>query len=76
MPISDSIFRPLRTPRVRAFSASVLLLLGASVNSQAAMLQSGADDSSSLWTFGLPALLIALLVGLLVYKIWKSHNAM
>jgi HEAT repeat protein len=40
------------------------------------MLQSEADDSSSFWTFGIPALLIALLVGLLVYKVWKSHNAL
>ena len=75
MPNSDSILRRLRTPRVGAFSASVLLLLCASVNSQAAMLQSEADDSSSFWTFGIPALLIAVLVGLLVYKVRKSRNA-
>jgi HEAT repeat protein len=75
MPNSDSILRRLRTPRVRASSASMLLLLCASVNSQAAMLQSEADDSSSFWTFGIPALLIALLIGLMVYKVRKAHNA-
>jgi len=74
MPNSDSILRRLRTPRVRAFSASALLLVCASVNAQAAMLQSEADDSSSFWTFGIPALLIALLVGLLFYKVRKSRN--
>ena len=74
MPNSDSILRRLCTPRVAAFSASVLLLLCASVNSQAAILQSEADDSSSFWTFGIPALLIAVLVGLLVYKVRKSRN--
>jgi HEAT repeat protein len=75
MPNSDSILRRLRTPRVGAFSASVLLLLSGAVNSQAAILQSEADDSSSFWTFGIPALLIAVLVGLLVYKVRKSRNA-
>jgi HEAT repeat protein len=75
MPNSDSILRRLRTPRARAFSVSVLLLLGASVNSQAAMLQAEADDSSWFWTFGIPALLIMLLIGLLVYKVKKTHNA-
>ena len=53
----------------------MLLLLSASVNSQAAMLQSEADDSSSFWTFGIPALLMAFLIGLLVYKVRKSRNA-
>ena len=74
MPNSDPILRWLRTPRVRAFSASVFLLLCASVNSQAAMLQSEGDDSSVFSTYGFTFLLIAVLVGLFVYKVRKSRN--
>ena len=38
------------------------------------MLQSEADDSSSFWTFGIPALFMAALIGLLFYKVRKSRN--
>lgn len=72
MPTRDTILRRLRTPRVRYFSASVLLLLFATVNGQAAILQAEADDSSGFPTYAITFLLVALLVGLLIYKVKKS----
>jgi HEAT repeat protein len=76
MPTRNSIFRRLRTPRVRAVAASSVILLVLSVRAAAVTPQAASDDwlSTIFSTYGITILLVLVLVSLFVFKVMRSRK--
>jgi HEAT repeat protein len=76
MPIRDSIFRRLRTPRVRVLAASSIMLLSLAVRAEAAIQQAASDDwfSTIFSTYSITVIFVLMFVGLLVFKLMKSRK--